>query len=220
MPSQEHSVLLVEDDLYTRERLAQSIDEHPALSVTPCDSLHCAREALSAAWPDVLVTDLGLPDGSGIELIREVRQGHTATEIMVISVFGDERNVLAAIEAGAGGYLLKDGDTPYIGKAIMRLLEGESPISAAIARHILKRQQCLAPSCQPRPSGPQLTTREREVLNCMAKGYSYQEAAQILGLSYHTVTSHVKKIYRKLEVGSRGEAIYEATQLGLEDIHS
>lgn len=220
MSSQEKSVLLVEDDVHTQRRLAASIDNHPRLSVTACDSLCCAREAMARSWPDVLVTDLGLPDGSGIDLIREARAGNDTTEIMVISVFGDERNVLSAIEAGAGGYLLKDGDTPYIGKAIMKLIEGESPISAAIARHILKRQQHLTPPCKPTSSAEELTAREQEVLNCMAKGYSYREAAQILGMSYHTITSHVKKIYRKLEVNSRSEAIYEAAQLGLVNLRS
>ncbi len=222
MGSAEKTVLLVEDDAFTRVHLAESMAAHPALTVEACASLAAARSLIAAAtWPDVLVTDLGLPDGSGIELIREARLSESPVEIMVISVFGDERNVLSAIEAGASGYLLKDGDTSYIGDAIMGLLDGESPISPAIARHILKRQQAIA-ATQPKAtdSGQNLTGREQDVLACMAKGYTYREAAELLGMSYHTVTSHVKNIYRKLEVNSRGEAIYEASQLGLVDLRS
>ncbi len=213
------SVLLVEDDAFTRERLAQSISAHPLLEVTACDTLASARQAVGTGWPDVLVTDIGLPDGSGIELIREARRESGTIEIMVISVFGDEHNVLTAIEAGASGYLLKDGETSYLGDAILRLLDGESPISAAIARHILRRQQDTPATGQVAEPPPSLTDRERDVLGYMAKGYTYRETAELLGMSYHTVTSHVKHIYRKLEVRSRSEAIYEAVQLGLVDIH-
>jgi len=220
MASPTKSVLLVEDEPFTRDRLAALIGSHPLLTVTSCDSLSSARNAVVSGWPDVLVTDIGLPDGSGIELIREAREGSGTIEIMVISVFGDEHNVLTAIEAGASGYLLKDGDTSYLSDAIIRLLDGESPISAAIARHILRCQQSAATSGQGSGKKSILTEREQDVLGYMAKGYTYRETAELLGMSYHTVTSHVKNIYRKLEVKSRGEAIYEAVQLGLVDIRS
>jgi len=102
------------------------------------------------------------------------------------------------------------------------LLAGESPISAAIARQLLNRyQNSNNPLPEARGSATQksqLTDRETEVLGCMAKGYTYNEAAGILGMSYHTVTSHIKKIYRKLEVNSRSEAVFEAVQMGLVDI--
>ncbi len=229
MGSQKNSrktVLLVEDDENTRLRLTQIINCHAQLLVSSaCSTLKDGLLALSALRPDVLVTDLGLPDGTGIGLIRAARLADETIEIMVISVFGDERNVLMAIEAGASGYLLKDGDTDYIGDAIMRLLAGESPISAAIARHLLKRfrtdhakrESISASEDQDNPS-PRLTHRETDVLRCMAKGYTYNEAAELLGMSIHTVTSHVKKIYRKLEVNSRSEAVYEAVQQGLVNI--
>lgn len=216
------NILLVEDNTPTRQHLTKAINNHPQLKVThACSCLQEGLQALSQQAPDVLVTDLGLPDGSGIELIRAARQLDENIAIMVITVFGDERNVLSAIEAGASSYLLKDGDTDYIADAILKLLNGESPISAAIARQLLKRYQypnqtTLEPAATP---NPHLTEREVEVLACMAKGYTYNEAADILGMSSHTVTSHIKKIYRKLEVNSRGEAVYEAIQLGLVDLH-
>ena len=217
------TILLVEDDEATRIHLAQSIDAHSQLCVIAAyGTLEQGLQALSTHAPDVLVTDLGLPDGSGIDLIHAARKQDVAIEIMVITVFGDEHNVLAAIQAGASSYLLKDGDTDYIGDAIMQLLAGESPISAAIARQLLNRyQNSNNPLPEARGSATQksqLTDRETEVLGCMAKGYTYNEAAGILGMSYHTVTSHIKKIYRKLEVNSRSEAVFEAVQMGLVDI--
>lgn len=220
----QHRILLVEDDEATRFHLMQSIDAHPRLCVADaCATLEQGREALAQAAPDVLVTDLGLPDGSGIELIRMARALAPPVEVMVITVFGDERNVLTAIEAGAGSYLLKDGDTTSVGAAIMKLLEGESPISPAIARQLLKRFQTAPPAATEaaqQPDKPLLTERESEVLGCMAKGYTYNEAADLLGMSHHTVTSHIKNIYRKLEVNSRGEAVFQAVKLGLVDMQT
>lgn len=226
-----HSVLLVEDQDHTRERLSQVIAGHPQLellgAVATCAD---ARRSLTEQAPKVLLTDIGLPDGNGIELIRETQSQHPDTEIMVITVFGDEQHVIGAIEAGASGYLLKDGSPEYIGQAIMQMLSGGSPISPSIARYLLKRFQVSAPvaeepvaetktktetKTEPAQELPRLTEREQEVLRLIAKGFSYNEIAGMLHLSVHTVTSHIKQIYRKLAVRSRGEAVYEAMQLGL-----
>ncbi len=218
------TVVLVEDDTATRTHLTQSINTHQQLNVCQsCSTLAEGFEALNQHQPDVLVTDLGLPDGSGTDLIHQARTRLPNTEIMVITVFGDEHNVLSAIEAGAGSYLLKDGDTDYIGDAIIRLLAGESPISAAIARQLLKRYRANIQPISDNNSNKKithLTDRETEVLSCMAKGYTYNEAAKLLNMSTHTVTSHIKKIYRKLEVNSRSEAVFEAVQQGLVSIQS
>lgn len=163
----------------------------------------------------MLLTDLGLPDGNGIDLILAIRQLKLATEAMVITVFGDERHVFQAIEAGATGYLLKDSDATSIGDAIMQLLEGGSPISPAIARHVLRRvKQHSVESDSPQQSSL-LTSRELEVMTLLGKGLTYGEVAQALGMANGTVTTHIKHIYRKLAVRSRGEAVFEAMQLGL-----
>ena len=217
-----HSILLVEDDENTRTRLAEAIQEHPRLrlqaSVGTCVDAHAELRRVA---PDVLLTDLGLPDGSGIDLIREVRVRELATQPMVITVFGDEKHVVAAIEAGALGYLLKDGSSEYIGRSILDLVAGGSPISPPIARYFLRRFRAIeeAPK-SPEPEGPtgpvpHLTKREREVLTLIVKGFTYAEAADLVGVAESTVTSHIRNIYRKLEVHSRGEAVYEAIQLGL-----
>jgi DNA-binding NarL/FixJ family response regulator len=120
--------------------------------------------------------------------------------------------VVAAIEAGARGYLLKDGSEAEIAEAILELKAGGSPISPQIARHLLRRFQEPDPAPQTAPS---LTDREREILDLVVRGFTFSEIAKGLDISTHTVTTHVRHIYRKLEVRSRGEAVYEALSLGL-----
>lgn len=210
-----HTVLLLEDDPVTRERLAGIVNDAPGLELLAAHG--DVRGAL--AWlgahdpPTVLLADLQLPDGSGIDVIRWLREHAPASEAMVISVFGDESHVVAAIEAGATGYLLKDASAAEIADGINRLIAGESPISSAIARHLLRRFLPTRAAAAPQPSP--LTQREGEVLQLIAKGLSYQRIADTLTMSPHTVTTHIKQIYRKLAVNSRGEAVFEAMQLGL-----
>jgi DNA-binding NarL/FixJ family response regulator len=214
-------VLLVEDDRPTREHLARAIEAQPGLALAgEAATLAEARRLLEGAPPDVLVTDLGLPDGSGIELIRALRVAAPGALALVITALGDERTVLAAIEAGASGYLLKDGSFGEVGSALAELLAGGSPITPTIARHVLRRLQRedappVAPAPTPAPDAPKLTAREHEVLTLLAKGLSFPEAARSLGVSAHTVTTHVRHIYEKLEVNSRASAVYEAVGLGL-----
>ena len=215
-----HGVILVEDDDHTRERLARAIAGHPQLRLLGTGaSCEQGRALIARLEPDVLITDLGLPDGSGIELIGEARRRHPKLLALVITVFGDESHVVAAIEAGAMGYLLKDGTADYIGSSILEMIGGGSPISPPIARHLLRRFRASEPPpAEPTPDAaapPRLSDREREVLMLIVKGFSYAEIANLLGVSAHTVTTHVRGIYRKLEVHSRGEAVYEALALGL-----
>lgn len=211
-----HTVLLLEDDPVTRERLADLVAAAPGLSLLAA----CADTRSALAWlaanppPSVLLADLQLPDGSGIDVIRWLHAHAPASEAMVISVFGDEAHVVAAIEAGATGYLLKDASAQEISDGIRRLIAGESPISSAIARHLLRRFQPTSTTEVGDKPSP-LTQREGEVLQLIAKGLSYQRIADTLGMSPHTVTTHIKQIYRKLAVNSRGEAVFEAMQLGL-----
>jgi DNA-binding NarL/FixJ family response regulator len=209
-----HRVLLVEDDAPTREHLARAVEAHPALAlVGRAECVAEARELLSRGAPDVLLTDLGLPDGNGIELIRELRRTSPGSAAMVITTFGDEKTVIAAIEAGASGYLLKDGSFEEIGAALVELVAGGSPISPSIARHLLRRLQ--REDAEPKGDAPHLTQREHEILTLIAKGFSFPEIAGLLSISSHTVTTHVRHIYEKLEVTSRASAVYEAVQLGL-----
>ena len=138
------------------------------------------------------------------------------TTIMVVTVFGDEEHVLAAIEAGATGYILKDSIPEAFVGLVKQLRAGGSPISPVIARQLIKRFKPGVVADNPRqPSEHGLSARESEVLSLIAKGFSFGEIARLLGVSPHTVTTHVKKIYQKLAVHSRGEAVYEAGKMGL-----
>jgi DNA-binding NarL/FixJ family response regulator len=208
-----YSVLLVEDDDSTRHRLAQVIDSHTQLQLMETvATLAAARACLQRQQPDVLLCDLGLPDGNGVELIREIRRLDYKTETMVITVFGDEQHVLSAIEAGATGYLLKDERADYIGDSIMQMMAGISPISASIARHLLKKFKVDTVVDE---GQQKLSNREVTVLRYLAKGFNCADIAELLDISSHTVTTYIKRIYRKLAVHSRGEAVYEAHKMGI-----
>lgn len=211
------SVGLVEDDPMTLKQFSNMIDASDELTLqfaTP--SFHAALDALSNA-PDVLVSDINLPDGSGLDLIRHCKRTHPSTEIIVISVLGDAASVVTAIEAGATGYLLKDAYEIEIVKAVKELISGGSPISSTIARHVLRRFQGQ-PEVQQENEEKHLSTRESEVLQHIAMGYSYKDIARKMGISPNTVPTYIKSIYRKLEVNSRGEAVYAAVRHGLLDI--
>lgn len=169
--------------------------------------------------PHVLLVDLGLPDGSGVDVIRAMATRFPACEALVVSVFGDEESVLASIEAGAVGYLDKDSAPEDIAQTILELKRGASPISPMIARRVLAKYRSLRTAAAlqvPDPAEvPLLSTREQEVLGLIARGFSYAEIARLQGLSVHTVQTHIKNLYAKLAVHSKNEAVFEATRLGL-----
>lgn len=203
-------VLVVEDDPAIRESLAALVRASPSMCVSgEVDSVAGALFALRKPH-DVVLVDLALPDGSGIEIVREVAK-HGRARTLVITVFGDEANVLGALEAGADGYLLKD--SLAIDESILQVMRGEAPMSPAIAAHLLRRWRGPAPASA--TGLPALAPRELQLLECLARGLSYREAAEELALSPHTVGDYVKGIYRKLSVNSRGEAVFTAMQRGL-----
>ncbi len=157
------------------------------------------------------MTDLRLPDGHGSDLIRMARRDRPDAEIMVISVLGDEQSVVGAITAGATGFLLKDSRQMDLVKAIRELLNGQSPISTSVARFII---QIVQKDETEEAEESILTKRELDILWGIAKGYTYNDVAERLEISSNTVPSHIKNIYRKLEVNSRSEAVFEAIQRG------
>lgn len=219
--SKVYSVLLLEDEKPTRDHLAAVIGDHPQLTLFgEATSRAEAESLLSQGTPDVLLADIGLPDGSGIEVIRESKERHPDMEAMVLTVFGDEVNVVAALEAGATGYLLKEQALDQLGEAILSLMRGESAISPKVARFLLKRFVKSTEDSGKHRSGrsepdAHLTDRECEVLELIAKGFSYNEIGDSLSLSTNTIRAHIRNIYRKLAVKSRSEAVFEATQLGI-----
>jgi len=207
-------IMIVEDDPAFFNRFCRIVMSEPEFEI--CAALcngAAARETLAHTEPDVLLIDLDLPDVSGIEIIRETAQRYPQTDIMVVTVFGDEKHVLASIEAGATGYLLKDSFPDEFIALINQLRAGGSPISPMIARVLLRQ---LRPIGRTLPAEcTKLSGREVEILSLIAKGFSFPEIGKLLTISAHTVTTHVKKLYQKLAVHSRGEAVYEATKLGL-----
>jgi DNA-binding NarL/FixJ family response regulator len=217
-------VLVVEDDAPTREFFADAVRSDAGLVLAGC----AATVAQATAWLDaphaaldVLLTDIGLPDGSGLEVIRSALRRHPRCEALVISMFGDDESVLTSIEAGALGYIHKDSGPADIAGVIREMKRGGSPISPMIARRVLTKYRgqhepvrevagLAAPA-----TAPSLSPRESEVLELIARGFSYADIARLKQVSIHTVQTHIKHLYAKLAVSSRGEAVYEATQMGL-----
>lgn len=210
------SVGLVEDDPGTRERLRLALARAAKLRLDYVG----ATVAETVQWlqvhsVDVLLVDLGLPDGSGLEVIGQCRALRPDTEIMVITMFGDEAHMMRAFEAGARGYLLKDGTEDDLAEHVLSLSAGGSPMTPIIARQLLTRLSPVPSSSRVPPAAAALTARERDILAKLARGFTYAEAAEIMGLAPSTVQSHVKNIYSKLAVHSKAEAIFEARQMGI-----
>ena len=215
-------ILVVDDDEAFRESVCTAIARDDAMVLAAqAGSVARAREAIVRGNFDVALVDLGLPDGNGIDLIREIARTRPEIDVMVVTVFGDEAHVIASIEAGATGYLLKRSLIDTLGATVRELRAGGSPISPVIARQLLQRfkrgadDAALAQQAVAVIDDGGLSEREREVLLFIAKGFTVGEIANMLHLSAHTVATHVKHIYRKLAVHSRTEAVYEAGRMGL-----
>lgn len=203
-------VMIVEDDAAARERFAAALAADARITLV--EQVWNGREAMArmaAVKPDVMLVDLGLPDVHGVEVIRYAARACPQCDCMVISVFGDDKNVFSSIEAGANGYVLKDCEPKALVEHVVALRQGGAPMSPAIARMVLGRMH-RAPAAD-----AELTAREVEILNLLSRGYSYTEAAQELGLSAHTVATHVKNTYRKLAVHCAAAAVARAAELNL-----
>ncbi|MES2584794.1 MAG: response regulator transcription factor [Pseudomonadota bacterium] len=214
---------VVEDDPQSRETLLDVVRGASDLSlVLVASSRHEALALLPLHAMDVLVCDLGLPDGSGLDVIRAARAQWPACSILVSTLFGDDTHILRSIEAGAMGYLLKDGAFDEMAQEIRNIHAGGSPISPMVARKILARAASMPLPTEPAPPASHaagapvaLSAREQQVLTLVSKGFSTDEVAQTLGVSRTTVRTFVRRIYAKLEVNTRAEAIHEAHRKGL-----
>lgn len=210
------TVLIVEDQVHTCLRLKDAIESSSELAV--CAVAHNLDAGLNALFdhkPRLVLTDLGLPDGSGLEIIKAAGQADWICESLVISVFGDERRVIGAIRLGAKGYILKNSGEGSISDDIITVLNGGCPISPQIARHLLSLVNDLGAQDDAMENSIQLTTRETEILNEVSRGYKRAEIGRNLGISTGTVGNHINNIYKKLEVRSNIEAVSRATKMGL-----
>lgn len=160
---------------------------------------------------DLALIDIGLPDISGIEVVSRVRERHPDAPIMVVSVISAERSVLAAIRAGARGYVLKDDSTTEISEALQQTLQGNYPISPSLARYLFK----LAGARDKAADLAELTPKELELLKHLACGRSYAEAGKEMGIAISTVQTHIRNLYRKLDVHSQVQAVTRAQDRGL-----
>lgn len=216
-------VVLVEDDAAFQEAFRTALAGAPDLAMVGLAATVAEARALLAGPPvDVLVVDLGLPDGSGVDVIGEAHARWPGCAIMVATTFADERHVIASIEAGASGYLLKDSPLPTIAEDIRVLHGGGSPISPRIARQVLMRfrpdeRQAVEGDAETAAKSaiPSLSEREKETLQLITRGFSFEEIAELMGVSRNTVLTFVRRIYAKLEVRSKTEAVFEARAYGL-----
>jgi two-component system NarL family response regulator len=204
-------VALVEDDPLLRENIAILLKGQPG--ITLLNSFASAEEALAAIpdmTPEIMVVDIGLPGMSGIDFIREVRSTRPEIEILAHTVFEDRDNVFSALKAGASGYLLKGGTPRELIEAIFNLYGGGAPMSPKIARSVIREFQEGAIE-----ESYLLSQREQQIISSLEKGLAYKEIAAAFNISPHTVHTHIKNIYEKLQAKSRQEAFAKARRKGI-----
>jgi DNA-binding NarL/FixJ family response regulator len=211
------AVLIVEDDLRFRDAFTRAISNATDMTLVGSAADYMSGLKQLDKHPDVLLVDLQLPDGNGIDLIREVSRRLPNCDTMVVTIFGDERHVLDSIEAGATGYLLKDVTAGELVEQIRVLRAGGSPISPVIARQLLSRFSSTRDKYTVAENDPiaPLSDQEVKVLTYSSKGFSYDEIAGLMDVSRHTVQTYVKRSYRKLHVNSKVEALSEARRRNL-----
>ena len=230
------TIAIIEDNPEFRQRFIALVEAAPELTLvgSAVDGRE-GRALIAGIRADVYLIDLGLPDMDGTVLIREAIAAHPDCDVLVITVFADDAHILASIEAGATGYLLKDSASADVIECIRTVVRGGSPVSPLIARKILQKVRSVQlrdsvvvlpaemPAARSLPAAlapaaslaSALTEREVQILGLLGKGLSYGEIGAALFISAHTVAQHIKNIYRKLAVHSRGEAVYTASKLGL-----
>lgn len=217
MNTGETTVLVVEPDLDTQRVYRQRLIHDPDIKLIGiCSSIASATALLAQTNCDILFTELNLPDGDGLDFIRRASEDLAVQSIVAVTSKNSAADIATAIENGAVGYITKqDSDLHDVGNYIRILRAHGSPMSPTAARVLvdaLRRKPTVKPVVS--VANP-LSPRETEVLNLLARGLSFAEISSVLNISCHTVTAHIKKIYRKLQVHSRGEAVYEAAQLGI-----
>jgi len=216
--------LIVEDDPIMQQRIARLLGDIEGKNAQPsfAGSLAAAHDMLARQEFAIALVDIGLPDGDGCELIAWLHEHRPQTPSLVISAWGHEDTVLAAVRAGAIGYLLKEREDLELSLSLKSVQRGGAPIDPSIAKRILTLMaaQMPAPAPQTVPTSTQtnaahLSVREFEILKLVASGFTNREIAGLVSLSKLTIEGYTKSIYRKLAVGSRAAAIFEAKGLGL-----
>lgn len=205
-------ILIVEDLSETRRWLAEIAGSaFPNCTIVEAVSMRAGiAEAARNAF-DIALIDLGLPDGSGLEVLRAIRVEPRETICVVTTVMGDDASIVGALSAGAEGYLLKEQPRELLVRQLRQTAQGIPALSPSVARRIMEHFRRTGPAAM--EDG--LTARERDVLALIGRGLRNGEAAEALGLSENTVSSYIKTIYRKLGISSRAEASWHAARMGL-----
>lgn len=199
------TVSIVEDNEQLRTTLARVISR--------CEGFRClsqygdaesALEGLPKDAPEVVLMDINLPGMNGVECVRRLKQSAPAAQVVMLTVYEDTENIFNALAAGAAGYLLKRTKSAELLEAIREVRRGGSPMTTHIARKVTQSFQRTGPSSQPTEN---LSEREQEVLDCLSQGFLYKEIAEKLGISYETVHTYIRRIYEKLQVRTRTEAV-------------
>ena len=211
-----NQILLLEDLPEIRAWLKTLVLQvFPGAQVSEASRVHDALGLVSAIPFQLALIDLGLPDGSGVDVVAALQKSQPEAQSVIVTIHDDDEHLFPALQAGAFGYILKEQARELIIEQLQRISSGEPPLSPSIARRVIayfaaqaKPQESLMPHVQ-------LTERESEVLLRVAKGFTLPEIGVQLSLSRHTIADYVKQIYRKLNVSSRAEAALEAQRLGL-----
>ncbi|MBT9504186.1 MAG: response regulator transcription factor [Burkholderiaceae bacterium] len=214
-----NNILLLEDLPEIRAWLKALIKQvFPASEIIECARIHDALQLVAAQKFSLALLDLGLPDGSGVDVVAALRETQPDVQSVIVTIHDDDEHLFPALQAGAFGYLLKEQSRELLVEQLQRMSQGEPPLSPSIARKVIAYftgQQRRPQASNTLVHEVSLTDRETEVLLRVAKGYTLPEIGVQLGLSRHTIADYVKQIYRKLNVSSRAEAALEAQRLGL-----
>lgn len=196
-------VALVEDDVRIRRTLALILDSEPGCRcVGQYSSGEAAEQAIPALDPQVIIMDVNLPGINGVECVRRLVAKGVGAHILMLTVHKDTDVIFDALSAGASGYLVKPVQADSFLAAVRDIHGGGAPMTSSIARKVVQAFQRT-----PVPSEEALSDREKEVLTWLAKGHAYKEIADELKISYRTVHTHIERIYKKLHVNSRAQAV-------------
>jgi DNA-binding NarL/FixJ family response regulator len=200
--------LVVEDHASSRQWLLETLEiAFPGITCHDAENVKSANDEIDQSTPDIALIDLNLPDGSGVDIIRRLRQS-TDCQCIVTTIYDDDHHLFPALRAGASGYILKEHSKDAIADLLRGIVNGAPPLSPSVARRLLQHYE------EPSSKEANLTPREREVLVLIAKGFHVKRVAQLLDITPNTCSGYVKIIYRKLDISSRAEATLEATRLG------
>lgn len=209
--SEQIRVILADDHAVVRAGIRQFLEHAADITVVAeADDGAVARSLIAEHRPDVAVLDIQMPEASGIEVTRWVRANHPEVGVLVLTAYDDDPYVMAVLEAGANGYVLKTAAPPEIIQAVRDVHEGKSALDPAIARKLMDQ----IAGQRTRPQYETLTERETEVLALTAQGYTNKAIGLQLGISDRTVQGHLARIYGKMDVNSRTEAVMRAVSLG------